>query len=67
MNTNQSEAEALKRSINKLYDCILALDTAKQDIDNAAQAVITADEAVAGAFEILCSLREAELDKEPYR
>tara|TARA_R110000772_G_scaffold7665_1_gene25842 strand:+ start:2202 stop:2432 length:231 start_codon:yes stop_codon:yes gene_type:complete len=76
MNTNQSEAEALKRSMSKLYDCMLALDTVKQDIDNmnpsmhrgfAAQAVITADEAVAGAFEILCSLRDAELDKEPYR
>ena len=58
--------------MNKLYDCILALDNVKQDIDSmnpsmhrgfAAQAVITADEAVVGAFEILCSLREAELDR----
>ncbi len=76
MNTNQSETEVLKRSISKLFDCMLALDTVKQDIDSmnpsmhrgfAAQAVITADEAIAGAFDILCSLREAELDKEPYR
>ena len=67
-----AHADAHKSAMNKLYDCMLALDTVKQDIDNmnssmnrgfAAQAVVTADEAVSGAFEILCSLREAELDR----
>tara|TARA_R110000868_G_scaffold255828_2_gene512487 strand:- start:5596 stop:5847 length:252 start_codon:yes stop_codon:yes gene_type:complete len=67
-----THADAARSALNKLFDCMQSLDIVKQDIDRmdssmhrgfAAQSVVTADEAIVGAFEILCSLREVELDR----